>query len=190
MTEPISIAIILGSGRQGRMCDVVAEWTSRQLKAAGGFDVQLVDPLRLDATAHGRHHEGGHREIAGKLAKAEGFIVVTPEYNHSFTGELKLLLDTFGPEWRDKPVGFISYGGISGGLRAVEHLRQVFAELRAVGLRDTVSFAGVWSRFSKDGELQDPQKAEEAIAKLLAQLERWTNFLRDTRKRQSVQAAS
>jgi NAD(P)H-dependent FMN reductase len=90
----------------------------------------------------------------------------------------------------EKPVGFVSYGGISGGLRAVEHLRQVFAELRAVGLRDTVSFAKAWNRFEPDGRLGDPQDAEQAIIRLLGQLDRWAVFLRDLRRRQSAEAVA
>ncbi len=71
------------------------------------------------------------------------FVVVTPEYNHSFPGPLKAAIDRHVTPWQAKPVGFVSYGGISGGLRAVEHLRQVFAELHAVTVRETVSF--IWA---------------------------------------------
>ena len=70
---------------------------------------------------------------------------MTPEYNHSFPAALKNVIDWHGPQWHVKPVGFVSYGGISGGLRAVEQLRLVFAELHAVGIRDTVSFHSAWN---------------------------------------------
>ncbi len=81
------------------------------------------------------------RPSPSALSEADAFIVVTPEYNHSFTASLKFVLDLVYEPWQGKPVAFVSYGGISGGLRAVEQLRLVFAELHAVTVRDTVSFA-------------------------------------------------
>ena len=74
-------------------------------------------------------------------------MIVTPEYNHSFPASLKNTIDWFDSEWHAKPVGFVSYGGMAGGQRAVEHLRQVFAELHAVTVRDTLSFHMAWERF-------------------------------------------
>ena len=85
-----------------------------------------------------------------RLAAADAFVVVTPEYNHSYPAPVKTLIDWHFTEWQAKPVGFVSYGGMSGGLRAVEHLRGVFAELHAVTVRDTVSFHGAWDRFGPD----------------------------------------
>jgi hypothetical protein len=73
---------------------------------------------------------------------ADAFVVVTPEYNHSYPASLKHAIDMAHGEWNTKPVAFVSYGGISGGLRAVEALRLVFAELHATTIRDTVSFHG------------------------------------------------
>ena len=90
-----------------------------------------------------------------RLAAADAFVVVTPEYNHSFPASLKNAIDWHFKEWQAKPVGFVSYGGMSGGLRAVEHLRQVFVELHAVTVRDAVSFHGVWGLFDTDGQPKD-----------------------------------
>jgi NAD(P)H-dependent FMN reductase len=84
-------------------------------------------------------------------------VVVTPEYNHGYTAALKQLIDAVKAEWVAKPVGFVSYGGVSGGLRAVEQLRLVFAELHAVTIRDGVSFAMAWNRFDEAGEPVDPR---------------------------------
>ncbi len=86
-----------------------------------------------------------------KIAEADAFIIVTPEYNHGYTAALKELIDSCYEPWHAKPVGFISYGGVSGGLRAVEQLRQVFAELHTVTIRDTVSFSNVWAQFDAAG---------------------------------------
>jgi NAD(P)H-dependent FMN reductase len=190
MEDKIRIAIILGSSREGRLSETVAGWVRSQFEADPRFELDMVDPLDLGLFGYGRHDEAGVAAVGEKLDAADGFIVVTPEYNHSYTGELKSLVDAYGEEWQDKPVGFVSYGGISGGLRAVEHLRQVFAELRAVGLRDTVSFAGAWSRFEAGGRLRDPQNAEEAMARLRGQLYRWSDFLRELRRRQRAEAVA
>ena len=111
-----------------------------------------VDPAKAEA----------YEVVSRRLDAADAFLVVTPEYNHSFPAPLKELVDGYGTEWHAKPVAFVSYGGISGGLRAVEHLRGVFAELHTVGVRDTVSFAGAWKRFGPDGMLRDPAEAELA----------------------------
>jgi NAD(P)H-dependent FMN reductase len=106
--------------------------------------------------------------------------VVTPEYNHSFPASLKNVLDWHHTEWQAKPVGFVSYGGLSGGLRAVEQLRPVFAELHAVTVRDAVSFHMAWERFGEDGAPKDD--ASVAAAKvLLDQLGWWGNALREAR---------
>ena len=78
--------------------------------------------------------------LAPRLAGADAFVIVTPEYNHSFPAVLKNAIDWYHGEWSRKPVAFVSYGGVSGGLRAVQQLRHVFIELSAVPIRDTISF--------------------------------------------------
>ncbi|MDN3721988.1 NAD(P)H-dependent oxidoreductase [Roseibium salinum] len=97
----------------------------------------------------------------------DGFVVVTPEYNHAAPGPLKSLIDAAKAEWEARPVGLISYGGISGGLRAAETLRPVFAELHAMTLRDTVSFAMPFNKFDENGELKDPADAKRADAAMV-----------------------
>ena len=118
--------------------------------------------------------------IRARLASADAFVVVTPEYNHGYPGALKLLIDSASREWHAKPVAFVSYGGISGGLRAVEQLRLVFAELHATTIRDSVSFANVWELFNSAG--QPPPSAHKAMSALLRQLSWWAHALRDARE--------
>lgn len=81
-----------------------------------------------------------------------------------------MAIDSAGAEWHAKPVGFVSYGGMSGGLRAVEQLRTVFAELHAVTVRETVSFHGAWAAFGDDGEPLDADRTAAAATTLLDQL--------------------
>ena len=109
--------------------------------------------------------------------------MVTPEYNHSFPASLKAAIDLVGPEWRATPVALVSYGGMSGGLRASEHLRQVFAELHATTVRDTVSFHGGWACFDEHGEPHDRTGTDAAATVLLDQLTWWGLALREARDR-------
>jgi NAD(P)H-dependent FMN reductase len=115
-----------------------------------------------------------------KIAAADAFLVVTPEYNHSYPAALKLVIDSVYEQWQAKPVAFVSYGGASGGIRAVEHLRQVFAELHAVSVRDSVSFANVWEHFS--GEASPKEQSLRSIAVLLRQLKWWAAALHRARE--------
>ena len=113
---------------------------------------------------------------------------MTPEYNHSFPAPLKNVIDWHFTQWQAKPVGFVSYGGISGGLRAVEQLRQVFAELHAVTIRDTVSFHGVWAQFDSDGRPNDAARYEKAARTMLDQLAWWGRTLREGRAKRPYAA--
>jgi NAD(P)H-dependent FMN reductase len=119
-------------------------------------------------------------KVTPRLEAADAFIVVTPEYNHSYPASLKNAIDWHRGEWTAKPVAFVSYGGMSGGLRAVEHLRAVFAELHAVTIRDTVSFHGAHARFGPDGEPKDDAAAVAAKA-MLDQLGWWARSLAEAR---------
>jgi NAD(P)H-dependent FMN reductase len=165
---PIRIALIYGSTRKGRFCDTVVRWATREISQAGAFELDAIDPA-----APGALHD--------RLRRADAFIVVTPEYNHGYPAPLKALIDEVGAEWHAKPVAFVSYGGVSGGLRAVEQLRQVFAELHAVTIRDSVSFAGAHERFDENGEAREPERSRRSMTRLLAQLEWWAITLREAR---------
>jgi NAD(P)H-dependent FMN reductase len=175
MTEPNDrtdhpgLAVILASVRDGRFGPVVASWLLRQVAADGYFKPVLID---LAETPPGP-------ALAQAVDEAAGVVVITPEYNHSFPGQLKIAIDSLGEEWRAKPVGFVSYGGLSGGLRSVEALRLVLAELDAVPVRNTVSLHVAATLFDERGELTDPGPAEEALTSLLDALAWWGAALRD-----------
>lgn len=182
MTPALKIAIIYGSTREGRFCDTVVNWLTAELRGSAPFVIDVIDPLHLGLPERHEAEDGpAVRAYLERVAAADGFIVVTPEYNHSFPAALKFLIDTAYEEWRAKPVGFVSYGGISGGLRAVEQLRLVFAELHAVGLRDCVSFAAAWEQFDKTGALKSPEQARKSLAVLVQQLKWWGEALRSAR---------
>ena len=182
MTDPIKLALIYGSTRAGRFCDVVAEWAAAEIAGHADFTLQLVHPATMDLPT--RHGQGNAalRALEQRLTDAHAFIVVTPEYNHGYTAALKFVIDFFKVPWRAKPVAFVSYEGISGGLRAVEQLRLVFAELHAVAIRDTVSFANARSSFAADGSVLDPDAARQARATMLQHLHWWASALRTARR--------
>lgn len=191
MSTPLRIAVIYGSTREGRLCDTIVSWLVDELRQSNEFALDILDPLDLGLPTRHETEEGpAVRAYLARIDRADGFMVVTPEYNHSFPAALKFLIDTARAEWKAKPVGFVSYGGIAGGLRAVEQLRLVFAELHAVGLRDTVSFANPWSQFDEGGALADPDRARKALRVLVEQLRWWGEALRAARAVRPLALAS
>jgi NAD(P)H-dependent FMN reductase len=178
----LHLAIIIGSTRQGRFAPIVANWFARQARQRDDMTVDVIDlaETRLPDVLS----EKPAPELAAitpRLVDADAFVVVTPEYNHSFPAPLKTAIDWHFKEWRAKPIGFVSYGGISGGLRAVEQLRQVFAELHAVTVRDTVSFHGAWAQFDSEGSLKESDRYEKTAKSMLDQLAWWGFALREAR---------
>jgi NAD(P)H-dependent FMN reductase len=166
----LRLVIIIGSTRPGRFGPTVARWFIDQAGQHGGLDVDVVDLAEEEVEALGE-----------RLAAADAFVVVTPEYNHSFPGPLKGAIDHYKHEWRAKPVAFVSYGGVSGGLRAVEQLRLVFAELHAMTVRNAVSFTMAHKRFDDNGRPLDEADANGAAKDMLNQLGWWAHALRDAR---------
>ncbi|GIG64153.1 NADPH-dependent FMN reductase [Phytomonospora endophytica] len=185
---PLKIAVLVGSTRDGRFAPVVTSWLTRHIDGRDDMTVDVIDlvktPLPVVFPDFGAPPQPGTEEllaaVSPRLAAADAFVIVTPEYNHSFPASLKNAIDWHGVEWHGKPVGFVSYGGISGGLRAVEALRLVLAELNAMTIRETVSFAGVWQRFDGEGACVD-EAADGAAVAMLDQLAWWGLALRDAR---------
>ncbi|MFE0175461.1 NADPH-dependent FMN reductase [Streptomyces sp. NPDC059002] len=184
---PLRVAVIIGSNREGRFGSIVAEWLLARVRERTDLAVDVVDladadlPTSLsfspsDAVAA----ELG--KVTPKLAAADAFIVLTPEYNHSYPASLKSLIDWHDEEWHAKPLAFVSYGGLSGGLRSVEHLRPVFAELNAVTIRETVSFHNAGTLFDDAGNHRDPAAADAAAKAMLDQLAWWGWALRSAKK--------
>lgn len=190
MKETFNLAVIYGSAREGRFCDTVVNWAVETLKKDPDLSVETIDPAALDLpSCHVDDQHPGIGELHTALSEADAFIVVTPEYNHSFTGELKLLIDAAKPQWRRKPLAFVSYGGMSGGLRAVEQLRLVFAELHVVTMRDVVSFANVWDLFDSQGQPINATSSENALNHMVGDLKWWATALRNARYPQAPQAS-
>ncbi|CAL9444698.1 hypothetical protein SUDANB108_02315 [Streptomyces sp. enrichment culture] len=183
-TDALRVTLVIGSNRHGRFGPVVADWLLDRLRDRDDLVAEVVDvaeaalPTSLEPTPEATAALSG---ITPKLDRADAFVVLTPEYNHSFPAGLKNLIDWHYAEWRAKPVALVSYGGLAGGLRAVEHLRQVFAELHAVTVRDTVSFHNAGASFDDDGRLRDPSGPDAAAKTMLDQLAWWGHALREAR---------
>ncbi|MFD8966534.1 NADPH-dependent FMN reductase [Streptomyces sp. NPDC059568] len=183
---PLKLAVILGSNREGRFGPVVSRWFLARAAERPDFTTGLIDLAETDLPTALSFHpgpavKGELGKVTARLAAADAFVVITPEYNHSFPAALKSLIDWHYGEWQAKPVGFVSYGGISGGLRAVEQLRQVFAELHAVTVRDTVSFHHAGAHFDDEGRHKDPAQCDAAAKAMLDQLTWWGLALRDAK---------
>ncbi|WP_372800361.1 NADPH-dependent FMN reductase [Paracoccus seriniphilus] len=183
MTQGNRIVVILGSIREGRINDRVAAWVSAQL-SDHGFAPEILDPADPEILPVQIGDKQAIKRLQERMKGADGFVIVTPEYNHAEPGHLKTLIDSVTAEWWARPVGLIGYGGISGGLRAIEALRVILAELHTVTIRDTLSFASPWRRFDELGRILDADDraaAEAAMAVFAHRLRWWTDSLADAR---------
>ncbi|WP_378733409.1 NADPH-dependent FMN reductase [Nocardia brasiliensis] len=183
----LKLAVIIGSVRDGRFGPVVASWFTEQARRHGAFEVDVIDladaqlPLELPAVppALDPHPErpAGMTDLSERLAAADAFVIVTPDYNRSVPAALKAAIDWHFTQWDAKAIGFVGYSGASGGLLAIEHLRQIFNELNAHTIRNYVTFPRYYLLFDADGQLRDPDEPAEAARALLDQLHWWTAAL-------------
>lgn len=180
--RPLHLALIVGSTREGRFGATVGRWFAAEARRRPDIELEVLDLADVDLPAvHPRSATPAVDAFAERIDRADAFVVVTPEYNHGYPASLKHAIDLVHDEWQAKPVGFVSYGGISGGLRAVEQLRQVFAELHATTVRDSVVFPMVWNLFDDDGRPYAPEGCSAAAKVMLDQLAWWAAALRTAR---------
>jgi NAD(P)H-dependent FMN reductase len=192
MSEANRLAVLIGSVRQGRFGPVAATWVAQRASEHGAFDVDVVDladfdiPLVLPADSPAFAGDAYPRpaamaDLTARLDAADAFIIVTPEYNHSYPASLKAAIDWHFTQWTAKPVAFVSYGGAAGGRHAVLHLENVLTELHAVTIRDGLAFPNYFSNFDFEaGRPLDPRAADYAAA-MLDQLAWWAGALRKAR---------
>lgn len=185
MSPPPRVLVVVGSTREERLGPVVADWFVREAAAHGGLDLDLLDLLDAglpERQGPGHPSRGEYpepvRPFAARVASADGVVLVTPEYNHGYPASLKRALDAVGPEWRAKPVAFVSYGGVSGGIRAVEQLRQVVVELHMVPVRDAVTLPTARRLFAGGDAPADPDgRISDSVGALVRRLSWWARAL-------------
>ncbi|MCL4392677.1 NAD(P)H-dependent oxidoreductase [Patescibacteria group bacterium] len=186
-----NIKIILGSTRDNRVGDKVFNFVMEEASKNPNINVEGIDlknynipffnlemnPAYMDNPGY----SGDQVKLLKKIDEADGFIFVMPEYNHSYPGVLKNMIDTFYNEWRLKPVTFVSYGGISGGTRAVEQLRLVLIELQMVPIRSSVHIPFISAQINDNGFLKKETKEATHIDKTIEELEWWAKTLKEPR---------
>jgi NAD(P)H-dependent FMN reductase len=189
MAKP-KVMVITGSIRPGRSGDKVGKWVVDELSKQDLFETAHVDlgELALPLSKEPKHPKSGvysfdlTKQWSEMVSSADGFILVTPEYNHGYPAGVKNALDYLYKEWNDKPIGFVSYGVVSGS-RAVEQLRQVVLELLMVPLHAQVliplSFAG--------GDVLANMEAQGvALENMAAEMSVWLSRLASARETANV----
>jgi NAD(P)H-dependent FMN reductase len=188
--------IVIASTRPGRGGEPVARWFIERATEHGGFDLTVVDlakfhlPL-LDEPNHPRLRKYTNRhthEWSEKVDAADAFVFVTPEYNHGYPASLKNAIDYLHHEWRHKPVGFVSYGGVAAGTRSVEQLQQVVAAVKMTPLFEQVNIPFYQQFLDDDGIVQANEVMEQAAEAMLDQLVRLEAVLRPLREQVASQA--
>ncbi|NKE60396.1 NAD(P)H-dependent oxidoreductase [Lentzea sp. PSKA42] len=191
------IGIIIGSTRPGRNGEQVARWVLQQAEQRTDATFELVDlqdfPLpHLDEPMSpmlGQYQHDHTKKWSAKIAGFDGFIMVTPEYNHSTSGALKNAIDYLFAEWNNKAVGFVSYGAV-GGARAVEHLRLIVGELKLADVRTSVSLS-MFHDFEGFTHFTPTEIQSTTLTTMIDELVDWSEALAPLRARQlATQQAS
>lgn len=178
------IAIIIGSTRPGRRAESVARWVQKVAARRTDASFEVVDLAdynlpHLDeavpAAMAESYSESHTRRWSDTIASFDGFVFVTPEYNHSTSGVLKNAIDFLYPEWHNKSAGFVSYG-LNGGTRAVEHLRLVMGELQVADVRSQVALS-VMTDFENATDVAPADYHEGVLDTMLDQVIAWAMAL-------------
>lgn len=184
------LKIIIGSTRPTRKGPIVADWFLKIAKQHPDFEVELLDlkeidlPL-MDEPNHPRVQKyiNAHTKKWSKtIDSADAFVIVTPEYNFGYPATLKNALDYLSVEWSDKPMGFVSYGGISGGTRAVQELKLPVTALGMMPIPQAVNIP-FFTQFINDNDVFEANETLEKSANvMLAKLQEWAKALKNMRE--------
>jgi NAD(P)H-dependent FMN reductase len=184
MSEP-TLQIIIASTRPGRVGLPVGRWFEQRARAQGNFEIDLVDLLELglpmmDEPNHPRLQQYTKRHTkdwSARVTAADAFVFVTPEYNYGMPAALKNAIDYLHVEWAYKPVGFVSYGGVSAGTRSVQMAKQVITTLKTYALPEAVSIPFVAKFIDDDGQIEANETMENAASAMLLELRRVSDAL-------------
>jgi NAD(P)H-dependent FMN reductase len=192
----LKIAIILGSTRPNRVGEAVAQWVHEIAGERSDAQFELVDVKDFDLPlldeplppSRGQYAQPHTKRWAAKIASFDGFVFVTPEYNHSIAAALKNAIDFLYREWNNKVAGFVSYGSASG-TRAVEHLRLVMAELQIADVRAQVALS-LDTDFENMTVFKPAARHEKSVNTMLDQVILWGTALQAVREKPAAAAAS
>lgn len=187
MTQSLSVKVIVGSVREGRMSLSVAHWVMEQAQARADLTPGLLDLKEWDLPmfaephppASGEYTGEKQREWAAAIGPADGYILVAPEYNHGMSAVLKNALDTVSAEWNRKPVAFVAHG-VVGGARSVEQLREVTAALGMAPISVAIHIEGAGKMRDGDRFVAD-EAHDRRLARLFDELVWWGKALKVAR---------
>src|SRR5204863_4284844 len=188
----LRIAIILGSTRPGRNGEAVAKWVREIAQKRTDAEFELVDlkdfnlPL-LDESVPpimGQYSKPHTKTWAAKIGSLDGYVFVTPEYNHGISGALKNAIDFLFAEWNNKAAGFASYGG-AGGARAVEQLRLVMAEVQIATVRNQVLLS-LFTDFEHFSVFKPDARHEKSVNEMFDQVIAWGGAMKALREKQAI----
>ena len=191
----LKIAIITGSTRPGRVNEQVAQWAFEKAAARNDAEFELVDIADYDLPLYdeplspfwNKYTHAHTKRWSEKIATFDGYVFVTPEYNHSTSGALKNAIDYLYYEWGNKAAGFISYGGSANGTRAVEHLRLIMGELSVADVRAQVALS-LFTDFEGYTVFKPTTDHEKQLATMLDQVMAWSAALKSLRTEGAYQA--
>lgn len=192
MDDTLKLKIILGSVREARFSEKILPWVRATVDAHGGFDTEVLDLREYDLPFFNKPVSPGSKtepyaeeavvRWTQKIADADVFLFIMPEYNRSVPGVLKNAMDWVYPEWNKKAAGFVSYGTI-GGARAVEHARLMAVELQMATVRHAVHVVAHWTLQDEQGRIKPGalDQFEKSAATMLDQLQWWGSALKTAR---------
>jgi NAD(P)H-dependent FMN reductase len=180
LTKP-TLQIIIASTRPGRVGPSVAAWFYDHAIKNGSFEVELIDLAEVnlpmfDEPKHPRFGQYVHqhtKDWSATISRGDAYVFVVPEYNFGFNAAIKNAIDYLNKEWQYKPLGFVSYGGVAAGTRAVQMLKQVTSALKMVPMTDAVHIPFVAQFLDEERVLQPNEIMENSAVALLNELSRW-----------------
>jgi NAD(P)H-dependent FMN reductase len=180
------LQVIVASTRPGRIGKSFGDWFVRVAEQHGGFEVEQIDLAQvnlpfMDEPKHPKLRDYQHqhtKDWSATIDRADAYVFVTPEYNYGYNAVLKNAIDFLNQEWADKAVSFVSYGGIAGGTRAVQQLKQVVTTLRMVPIFESVNIAFAGTKLDESGRVTEDPLLNAAAMQTLDELLRLTTALR------------
>ena len=184
------LKIIIASTRPGRQGPAVANWIFGVCKGHPSFEVEMIDLAEinlpfLDEPKHPRLKQYVHEHTKSwsrTIEEGDAFIIVTCEYNFGYPAPLKNALDYLYVEWNYKAVGFVSYGGIAGGTRAVQQLKQIVTAQKMMPVTESVNIPFFTKHIGQDGKFNADEHMTNSAKDMLGELSKCTAALRSLRK--------